>query len=396
MRRTISLIFCLLFGIFVLGLNGAAGSTRIRITVERANIRLNPSLESPVIGTASAGMVFEIQGKIESWYRISLPPDEKGIVISGYIHSSIIEVLPEERKTEVEIKKETPPQPESQPAIPPFRAPSDKPSSSGGGVGFGVKLSGGMSYLIIGDLNSSFGGERKVVEENAVPSSVNGAIEDLHNGMDLGFSVFIYPVGRFGIELGAGFISAARKNEIEWEDAVFGPVEAIRTFEVSAIPLKLGICYDVPLGSKLALSLNAGGAYFLGRFKETSAYYNPGEDSDVKAEASKGCIGFYGGLDFTFHLSPGLSFFITAGGRYARLTKVEGDFSYAGLDWYEGPFSIEGKRTLYYYEAWGEYPRFVWRETGPAEFFEVGLREAVIDLSGIYFGAGIKLRFGRQ
>jgi hypothetical protein len=395
LKKPSFLVFCL-FLLLISGLRGDTEKIKIRVTVAKANIRLNPSLESPVVGAAAQGEVFEAQGKTDGWFMVNLPPDKKGMVISGYIHSSIVEVLPEETKGEAEIKKGTTAPSEPPAMIPPSQAKSDEPAPSGGGVGFAVNISGGTSYFILGDLNDSFAGDRQSVNDNATPGSVKGSIKDLHYGMDVGVSFVVYPVRRFGVEVGLEYLSATRRNEINWMDALFGEVEGIRKFEVSAVPLKIGICYDVPLSSKFSLGLHAGGAYSLARFKETSAYLTPAEDSDVKADVSKGCFGFYGGVDFRLRLSPALSFFITARGRYARLSKVEGDFSYAGIDWYDGPFSIEGKRTLYYYKSWGKYATLVWEETMPSGSYAVDAREAVIDLSGMFFGAGIQIKFGRR
>jgi hypothetical protein len=389
------LVFCL-FLFLVLGLRGDTEKIKITITVAKANVRLNPSLESPVIGAAAQGEIFESQGKTDGWFMVNLPPDKKGTVLSGYIHSSIVEVLPEETKGEAEIKKVTTAPSEPPAMISSSRASPDEPAPSGGGGGFAVNILGGTSYFILGDLNNSFDGDRQSVNDNATPGSVRGSIKDLHYGMDIGVSLAVYPVRRLGVEVGLETLSATRKNEINWMDALFGEVEGIRKFEVSAIPLTIGICYDVPLGSKFSLGLHAGGAYYLARFKETSAYLTPAEDSDVKVDMSKGCFGFYGGVDFRLRLSPALSLFLTARGRYARLSKVEGDFSYAGISWYDGPFSIEGKRTLYYYKSWGKYPTLVWEETMPSGSYAIDARKAVIDLSGMFFGAGIQIRFGRR
>lgn len=102
---TISALLFLLSGLVT------AEEIRIRVAVETANIRLKPDFESLVIGQAPLGATFESDQKIREWYRIKLPPDEDGVVLNGFIHESIVEVLPPkeeepklaEKKPKVEI-----------------------------------------------------------------------------------------------------------------------------------------------------------------------------------------------------------------------------------------------------------------------------------------------------
>lgn len=78
---------------------GATG--KVRVIVNSANIRLKPGLNSTVIGSAKRGQVFDFLQKTGEWYLITLPPDEKGIIVSGYINKSVVE---EEREEVVEQK----------------------------------------------------------------------------------------------------------------------------------------------------------------------------------------------------------------------------------------------------------------------------------------------------
>ena len=70
----------------------------IRDRIKDANVRLKPTTESAVIATVPAGAVLESIGKSGNWYQVNLPPDEKGIVISGYIWGELVEVMAEEEK----------------------------------------------------------------------------------------------------------------------------------------------------------------------------------------------------------------------------------------------------------------------------------------------------------
>lgn len=72
----------------------------VRITVTKANIRLEPSTQSTIVSTVPLGAVLEVIKKEGNWYFVKLPPDEKGIVVTGYIHHSTVEIFEEIEKVE--------------------------------------------------------------------------------------------------------------------------------------------------------------------------------------------------------------------------------------------------------------------------------------------------------
>jgi hypothetical protein len=70
----------------------AQEGTLLKVVAARANVRLKPDLGSPVIGQVAKGTILESTGKVGDWYAVNLPPDEDGIVVSGYLHLSTVEV----------------------------------------------------------------------------------------------------------------------------------------------------------------------------------------------------------------------------------------------------------------------------------------------------------------
>jgi opacity protein-like surface antigen len=64
--------------------------TKITIKVRKANIRLMPSLKSDVIHQLPFGVDLKPLAKSGNWYRVNLPPNPDGIILSGYIHDSIV------------------------------------------------------------------------------------------------------------------------------------------------------------------------------------------------------------------------------------------------------------------------------------------------------------------
>ncbi len=72
---------------------------KVRVIVLKADIRLRPDKESMSLSQMTGGAILESSGKIGEWYKISLPPDEDGFIVSGYIHQSNVKIYDKEEET---------------------------------------------------------------------------------------------------------------------------------------------------------------------------------------------------------------------------------------------------------------------------------------------------------
>jgi hypothetical protein len=72
-----------------------AGDVKLRVITPDAPLRLEAKLTSPVVSKIPLGSVLTAEAKSGDWYRINLPPDEGGYVISGYIHHGDVTILEE-------------------------------------------------------------------------------------------------------------------------------------------------------------------------------------------------------------------------------------------------------------------------------------------------------------
>jgi uncharacterized protein YgiM (DUF1202 family) len=63
----------------------------IKVIVGSANVRLKPDFNSQVITTIPSGTLVEPTSKTGEWFQISVSPDEKGAVVTGYIHQSTVQ-----------------------------------------------------------------------------------------------------------------------------------------------------------------------------------------------------------------------------------------------------------------------------------------------------------------
>lgn len=67
----------------------------VQVILESANIRSSPNFESEIVHQIERGLTLLAVGKIGEWYRVDLPPDEEGIIISGFIHQTYIREIRE-------------------------------------------------------------------------------------------------------------------------------------------------------------------------------------------------------------------------------------------------------------------------------------------------------------
>lgn len=102
--KTLKRVLFLTFFILVMGAFIFSASLKVRVTVSKANIRLKPTTQSAIVSKVPLGALLDVIKKEGNWYLVKLPVSEKGIVVTGYIHQTIIEVL-EETEEPVEFKK---------------------------------------------------------------------------------------------------------------------------------------------------------------------------------------------------------------------------------------------------------------------------------------------------
>lgn len=61
---------------------------KVRISVEKLDVRFNPSSDAPVIKTISKGTILEPIQKVGEWHQIELFDKESGFNLTGYVHQS--------------------------------------------------------------------------------------------------------------------------------------------------------------------------------------------------------------------------------------------------------------------------------------------------------------------
>jgi opacity protein-like surface antigen len=258
---------------------------------------------------------------------------------------------------------------------------------------FAVKLSGGMNYLLIGDVNEGVKGVIDYFRDLSTlyGNSVEGEAKPIHLGFDFEGDIIINLTPRVGIGFGIGYIQGAKTSELTVHFPE-GP-EASSAFKpkISAIPIRVGVFYTLPVSEMVNVVFNAGAGMYLAKY---SYNFRPGPgwsgNSITQTTSAKG-FGFHGGVGLEFNLAPNIAFVLEGQGRYAKIGGFEGTAKYDGSSL---PYTKEG--ALYYWEQMtiiGKYPRVLVKENKPSGPDVSNVRDAKVDFTGFTFLAGIKINF---
>jgi hypothetical protein len=64
---------------------------QVRVIKKDAVLRLKPKGDSVFLRKIPLGALLDVEEQIDDWLQISLPPDEDGFVVTGYLHISFTE-----------------------------------------------------------------------------------------------------------------------------------------------------------------------------------------------------------------------------------------------------------------------------------------------------------------
>jgi opacity protein-like surface antigen len=269
-------------------------------------------------------------------------------------------------------------------------------SINAGKLKFGLKLTGGMDYLSVGDPNTARQANTDYWKDAATlygSITTEGEFNAIHWGFDFEADVIIYLNKRFGLSIGFGYIngnSRKKTNEIIQNDTY----PKIYETKMSAIPIVIGVYYSFPISSKVRFFLNGGPGYYFAKFSDnyrdewSTGWYSR------KQEASAGGIGFQGGFGFEYDISKNIALVFEGQGRYAKISGFEGERVWSNSN----PDGGTTEGVLYYCENYSNwlsdwYPT-VQIHTGQPNWDTVrNAREAVIDFSGFIIRVGINIRF---
>ena len=367
-----------LFPINNLALNLNSSEWELKILVEKANIRMEPDENSPVVTTVARGTILKSYERTGVWFRVIIMSDKAGFVSLGYIHTSDVEIVKENLSQENDFWK------------------YEEPSSFHG-IGLSLKLTGGMAYFSGGDVRV---GTRGMYNQNSDYLSSQGFmlesfLKSFHFGAELSGDIVFNLNPKFGIGIGSGFIYAYNRSllTINEEEFMYRIFQMESHPEIRVIPLKVGMFFSFPIHRLFNITINAGPVLYFAKYR-----YTMSSDCDILDnlyhEASAKRMGFQGGIGLEINLNQNAIFLIEYHGRYAKISNFQGKARIN--DWElningtaSDNVSIE-EGTLYFLKN-QKYPGLAILKGKPSGYENI--RTAVFDLSGFNLRAGLKFRF---
>jgi len=410
-KRQFTLVICLAVVLLLPGIIQAE-NLKLRITVEQAKIHMRPDARSLVLSISRLGSVLESDKKIGDWFRVILPPDDKGSQLTGFVHTNTVEIIaekPKEQPTKEILLEEEKPVEEKPTLPPPVTIEPPKPTqpteappplvrqpTAESPIGFSLRMQGGMSYLFANDINDHLQATTDYWTDRGV--DVEGEFEPLQNGIEFGGEFIVNLTPHIGIGLGGGYIQASSKSTVN--NVWFGySYQDTASPKVTAIPLTLSAYFDLPLGKRLSFTVQAGLGYYLGTFSWDYSYESEFDDFKENWEGKSNALGFHGSLGFEFNFSSRIALYVEGFGRYAKLKGLKGNYTFEETFFgYQGQESID-EATLWYYEwrsslTGNYYPTLEFNDDKPEETsFVKNIREGEVDLTGFSVRVGIRIRF---
>ena len=243
--------------------------TKVRIIKEGAVLRLDPNPESPHIRNLPLGTIIEVEEVVGEWLKVKLPPDERGFVITGYVHRSDVSfeiepapAMPPEKIEEKVVEEK----PRVAPVPPPKVIVKEKEEKSPG-IGLGVFAGAALLDASNYSAGIAFGGR-------------------------LCFSI----TKNIGLELkGLMFQSTVEQEQFD----------KLSDGKLSIIPLQVSLQGRFPVGENFVPYLSAGLGYYLSSFEidsEISDGWNAlGFDIEEKLESA-----------LAYHLGLGIDYFFSS------------------------------------------------------------------------------------
>jgi hypothetical protein len=258
---------------------------------------------------------------------------------------------------------------------------------------FDLKITGGLTYLEVGDWNAHHLGwnESRRMDVEAAGGTVHSETQELHWGWEISGDVIFNLNTRFAFSIGTGYINGQFADSA---DTTVGSVTAsnIHDFKVRAIPVRAGAYYFLPVSPKARLSLGTGLGYYFAKFhrfyrrESGSGYWI---DTDMTGKG--GGIGFDGGVGLEYNLTKKITLVIEGYGRYAKISGFKGtQYRIDSNNWSD---SLDG----YYYALEQERLPYGWftevtiATTTPTGSDKKNVRDAEVDFSGFSIRVGLKI-----
>ncbi len=358
-----------------------ARTMKVKITAEQANLREKPDIGSGIVQQIPEGTVLEADRKEGEWFFVRFTLEDGG-VIGGWIHESLVEVVPETRPVPVPAKR---PAQEAAPAAP---VREGRPRLSGPvGRPLELSVSAGLGLLSPRDINE---GTRGFADWFGASIGIPALREAdvLHNGLLASVELAYRISPRLALGLGTDYLRAAAGSEMVFTDELLEETLTTKP-SVRGVPVKLTVRF-----------YPGAGLYFrgaLGVYSVKAGYLYRREDADSweqwKGSASASGFGGEAAFGGEWAIAASTVLFAEAGFRMADFGGLSGEGIYTNS---AGERLSESGR-LYYVRRTGAddrvYPVVFVSADEPADPDIVSVRQAGVNLSGLSLQAGLRFKF---
>jgi len=376
---------------------------KLKVVADLANIRIQPTIESPIIRQAEKNEIIEALDRQGEWFRVIFLKDS-GEATTGYVHESLVivtegapekvtqnvvkpieEELPKRQKTTP--RREKPVKPKSkQPEIQKTR-PEKIIRSNQKVKRFGFKLSVGSNYVVGSQLNEGAKGLADFYRETL---GTNGTykVRPFHLSYLASTEVFFPLSGNFSIGVGLDYYRGELESVVKFEMTDFTNYYSAKP-RVDALPISVYITsHPAP-----SIFLKIGIEYY---FAKASYYYRyQTEDfwQEWSGRAKAQGLGFLAGVGYEYEIASFAKLFIEAVGHYAKIDGFKGTDKYKESTGYI--YSESGPLFFYKSQVGSDktVPLLYIREKKPTEAGVMEAKEALINFSGFSLKAGIKFWF---
>jgi len=299
---------------------------------------------------------------------------------------------------------------------------------------FSFKLVGGFSTMGGGDLNDAISEYNKYYADYAALGySTSFDLDELRWIPNFKGELIFHLSSNLGIGIGTEYLSKTNKGagQKNYSAVTYYPNETYSyefntkdDFSVlmKATPITLNLYYFFPIGRKITVFLNAGGAYYFASFEQTNVYVHYTEyareitfDLDtittfrdsgtVKENAKAESFGVQGGLGLEFDITSTIALVAEISGRVVNFKDWTGDLSdewswentywleTVGTEYDRGSERVIEIGKLWCYSSRDYNTNKSYKTIGIREGWAHSPgREAEIDLSGFQFRIGIRIK----
>lgn len=328
MKHKKAILIILLLAVFAASAAFASDAIKVKVKVQLANVRKTPDLKGAVIQQLPMGTVLNVLEKTGDWYHVALTVG--GAPAEGYIHTSVVEEMPE-----VEIPAPAKP-PAGQPVTPPAPVPQRPATPAApGGESASKKffLSAGYQMGFASE-SQSLGYNLSIYQETAD----FGLDYNLKKGNTIDAALGLFLGKAWGVKFGGGLTSRDFEETTSvsiphplWMNSPRKGTITGAGLNISEIDLYLNLFYLLRFGA-LALELYGGPCYVLSTativsnitFAETGYPYMTNTISQAQTKFKTNAFGFNAGVSLGYDFGSSFGLFLDARYVMAKATYQPG------------------------------------------------------------------------